>query len=122
MYQSSLKATEGSHRAGLFSRSYGIAINITIDDQHPLEAEIRHVNECLVNWLRKRGKQSKDLVLVFVAPVELHDQIRELVGKLLDQPLDMDRVISRLYINLCLLDSVTAAVTEVEIQWQPPNR
>ena len=120
MYQSTLKAHEGSKRSGIFNKSYGLAINVTIDDEHPIEQEIRHVNECFINWLRNRGNQCGDLVLAFVAPPEIHDQIRDLVGKLLDQPLNMDAVISRLDIRLGLFNSATGAVTEHSIKWRPP--
>jgi hypothetical protein len=121
MYQSTLKAHEGCKRTGIFSKSYGLAINVTIDDQHPIEEEIRHVNECFVNWLRNHGKQCGDLVLAFVAPAAIHDQIRDLVGKLLDQPLEMDAVISRLNICLGLFNSATGAMTEHKIKWNPPK-
>jgi hypothetical protein len=123
MYQTTLQAHEGSKLVGrLFTKSYALAINVAIDAEHPLEEEIRHINECFLDWLRNRGKQCGELAFIFEAPAGLHEQIRDHIGKLLNQPLDMDEVISRLDITLVLINPETGEDTELGIKWEPPAR
>jgi hypothetical protein len=117
--RTTVKAAEGSRRAGLFGKAYGLAIDCTVGTVHPIEEEIRHVNEHFVMWLRQRGKQCTDLDFVFSAPKELHARIREQVGRVLNQPLQMDDIVSRLDIQLTLIETTTGDITELKISWQP---
>ena len=103
-------------RAGFFGKSYALGMNVTIDAQHSPEQEIRHVNECFINWLRNRGKKCKTLILAFVAPAESHAQIRDLAGQLMSQPLGMGDIINRLDITLVIINSATGESTEHDLK------
>jgi len=71
MFTSSVKAQEASGPKGplgLFGKSYGLVITVVIDDSHPLEKEMRIINEHYIKWLNRRGKNCEDLILGFTAP------------------------------------------------------
>lgn len=97
---------------GLFGTSYALSVTATLDDQHPLEKEIKIINEQFINWLNRHGKQCKTLIIAFNAPHSLVDNIVSLSTELINQPLNHDDVMYDMDIILGIIDPVSQELRE----------
>jgi hypothetical protein len=80
----SVKAIEGK-RNGSRGPEYGAVISAVIDAAHPIDQEIRHVNESLINWLASRRHTARSLTFTYTAPAEKLDEIMSWTKRLLEQ-------------------------------------
>jgi hypothetical protein len=107
MNGSSIKVVEG-RKGGTLLPSYGVAISVTINDAHPVEQEIRHVNEAMINWLRERRQSAYGIKLFFVARKADQDSVVEWVQRLLTQDVDVRQYLLKLKeMDMFLLDPET---------------
>ena len=101
---SNLNVNYASKKTGLFSKSYAISLTTVIDDENPIEDEIRHVNEAMLNWIGEYGKKCGTMIFVFTANEEDHQNILQNVNNLLNQDLDCSDIIKKLEVNILLLN------------------
>ncbi len=122
MFKSSVKAQEitwNKGPLGLFGKRYGLAIQVIIDDLHPLEKEMRVINEHYVNWHRRRGRDCHDLILAFTAPGNLKDLIVSDCRRLLMQKVGDEKTLAAMDVDLVVVDSETEEATEYKLGWSP---
>ncbi len=122
MFTSSVKAQEVTWNKGplgLLGKRYGLAIQVIIDDEHPLEQEMRIINEHYINWHKRRGRGCHDLILAFTAPARLKDQIQSQCQRLLRQNVGEERTLAAMDIDLAIVDSETEEVSEYKLKWSP---
>lgn len=111
----SVKVVEG-RKQGTATPAYGLAISATIDDRHPIDKEIRHVNEAMINWLRERRDEAYGVKLFFVAKKDQQDDILPWVEKLLTQDVDVRAYLLRLSeLELYLIDPNTGEEREFNL-------
>ncbi len=125
MFSSSVKAQEITWKKGplgLLGKRYGMAVQVIIDDEHPLEQEMRIINEHYVNWHKRRGKECHDLILAFTAPGKLKDKIRSQCQRLLMQDIGEERTLAAMDIDLAIVDSATEEVSEYKLKWSPHEK
>ncbi|MBN2384561.1 hypothetical protein JXQ70_16935 [bacterium] len=113
-----MKVMEASKRSGLFSKSYALAIVTIIDENHPIESEIRHVNEAMINWFKSRGAKCITLMLTYTAASELHDAIIEQSTLLVNQDFEFNSILNVLEVSIALLDANGKLVKELELKRQ----
>src|SRR5262245_18798280 len=119
-YQSSVRFQE-AFRPATAGRDCALAINLVIDAQHPLEEEIRHINECFLDWLARHGTACKQLVIAFeTAPVQ-NQKIVEHCQRLLQQDLGLDNIVQNLDANVFLIDPATQTEKHFKLFWRPNN-
>ncbi len=124
MLKSSVKAQEitwNKGPLGLFGKRYGLAIQVVIDDLHPLEKEMRIINEHYINWHRRRGKDCHDLILAFTAPASSKDLIVSSCRRLLMQDVGDEKTLAAMDVDLVVVDSETEETTEYKLKWSPSD-
>ena len=97
-----IKVTEGSR--GVFSKKYGLGISTVIDDENPIEKEIRHVNEAMINWFKSRGTKCGEMVFVFLSDPSLHDSIMAHIERLIDQDFEYANLAQAVSVEVVLGD------------------
>ena len=80
----SVKAIEAK-RNGPGGPEFGVVISAAIDAVHPIDKEIRHVNESLINWLSSRQHTARSLTFAYTASSEKLDEIMSWTKRLLEQ-------------------------------------
>ena len=85
-----IEAFEGSKRRWLFfGKKYLLYVKADGHGNLPIEKQIRHVNEALVNWLQRRGAKASDMLLSFSTNSLYHDRIIENCKLLLAQEFEL---------------------------------
>ena len=105
-----IRVNEGSK--GVFRRRYSLAISTVISQDNPIEQEIRHINEAMLNWVRKRRDRCEMLCLVFEAIPAEHDSILQSVLRLVEQDVDVKSLLRSLSVRAVLLNPETEATRE----------
>ena len=118
-YQSSVRFREAYRRTEASGKDCALAINLVIDAQHSLNEEMRHINECFLDWLARRGTECKQLVIAFEAAPEQNQKIVEQCQGLLQQDLGMDKIIENLDTDLFLIDPAAKTEKHFKLAWQP---
>ena len=98
-----VKACEGTRIVGNSER-YGLSISTIINEANPITAEIRHINEAMVNWLRARKGQCESLTIVYGARPELQDDIVHETRRLVEQDLPEAKEIRQMTVNVVFHD------------------
>jgi hypothetical protein len=122
MFASSVKAQEASGPKGplgLFGKTYALAITVIIDDSHPLDKEMRIINEHYINWLKRRGKNCEDLILAFTAPPDSTDAILAQCRRMLMQDVGDEKTLAAMDIAVLVVDPVTEEHKEYKLKWEP---
>jgi hypothetical protein len=122
MFTSSANAREASRPKGplgLFGKTYALAITVIIDDLHPLEKEIRVINEHYINWLQRRGKGCADFILAFTAPPNSADAILAQCRRLLMQDVGDEKVLAAMEVTVVVVDAETENHKEYKLKWDP---
>ena len=122
MFTSSVKAQEASGSKGpfgLFGKSYALAITVIIDNAHPLDKEMRIINEHYINWLKSRGKDCQDLILAFTAPPNSADAILSQCRRLLMQDVADDKTLAAMNVDVVIVDAETQIDTRYKLKWDP---
>jgi hypothetical protein len=122
MFTSSVNAREVTWPKGpfgLLGNRYGLAITVLIDEWHPLEKEIRVVNEHYINWLKRHGKNCCDLILVFESPASSTEAILAQCRRLLKQDVGDDKTLAAMDIEVGIVDSETKTETQYKLKWDP---
>ena len=88
---SNLKVYHASKKSGLFSKSHAISMSTVINDENPIEDEIRHINEAMLNWIKEYGRKCKEMVVVFTSEEKNHESIIQNTSNLINQDLDVVR-------------------------------
>jgi hypothetical protein len=125
MFTSSVKAQEASGSKGpfgLFGKCYALMITVIIDDSHPLEKEMRIINEHYVNWLKRRGKGCEDLVLGFTAPANSAEAILTQCRRLLMQDVGNEKTLAAMNIEVVVVDAGTEESKQYKLKWDPNAR
>jgi hypothetical protein len=125
MFTSSVKAQEASGAKGpfgLFGKSYALAITVIIDDSHPLEKEMRIINEHYIEWLKRRGKNCVDFVLGFTAPPNSEEAILTQCRRLLMQDAGDEKTLAAMNFNVVVVNSETEESKEYVLKWEPNAR
>jgi len=104
---------------GLFGKTYALAITVIIDDLHPLDKEMRIINEHYINWLKRRGKDCEDLILAFTAPSDSTDAILTQYRRLLMQDVGDAKALAAMDITVLVVDSKTEEHREFKLKWEP---
>jgi hypothetical protein len=117
-YQTTVRFQEAYFEEGRPARTYALGIMLVLDEQHPLEKEIRHINQCFLEWLGRRGTACERLVLTFEAATALKDTIREHCERLLMQDLGMEAIVQNLTIDILIIDPATKAETHFNLKWR----
>ena len=120
-YRSTVQAQEGCRRADQPGKDCALGINLVIDSEHPIEEEIRHINESLLDWLAKRKGECKQMVIAVEAAPGQNEKILEHCQRLLQQDLGMDTVIQNLEVTVFLIDAATKAEKQFKLAWQPDS-
>jgi hypothetical protein len=121
-FTSSVKAQEASGPKGplgLFGKTYALGITVIIDNSHPLEKEMRIVNEHYVDWLKHRGKDCTHLVLGFTADPTLTDAILSQCRRLLMQDLGDEETVAALDVTVVIVDIETEEHKEYKLKCEP---
>jgi len=122
VFISSVKTQEASGpkgRFGLFGKTYTLAITVIIDDSHPLDKEMRIINEHYVNWLKRRGKDCRDLIFAFTAPPHSDDAILSQCRRLLMQDAGDKKALAAMEIDVVIVDAETQVDTHYKLKWDP---
>jgi hypothetical protein len=119
--QSTVRFREAYNPEGPAGKTYALLINLVIDEKHPIEEEIRHINQCFLEWLGRRGAASGRLAIFFEAAPALKDTIREHCERLLLQDLGMEAILQNLMVDIFVLDPATQAETHFNVKWLPPK-
>jgi hypothetical protein len=114
--KTTVKAQEASGPDG-----FGLGISLVIDEDHPVEKEMRIVNEYYINWLARRRTACRDLVMAFEAPPSEFEKIIAQCKLLLNQNLGMNEVVSKLEITVELINLHTGETKELNMKWSPPE-
>jgi len=115
LVMSNLRVNEGSKSVGLSSVGYGLSLSTVIDVENPIESEIRHVNEAIVNWLNSRESACVDMALVFIASDVLHDEIVATVTRLFGQDIKCFQYLKNVDIKLIVMDMIKKVSREFSI-------
>ncbi len=121
-FVSSAKAQEASGSKGpfgLFGKCYALAITVVIDESHPLEKEIRIINEHYIHWLNRRGKNCKDLVLGFTAPPNSEAAILAQCRRLLMQAVGDEKTLAAMNVDVVVVNAESRESKEFKLQWDP---
>ena len=118
-YESSVRFREAFRSADAPGKDCALAINLVIDAQHPLEEEIRHINECFLDWLARRKSECKQLVIAFQAAPDQNQKLVELCQRLLQQDLGQETIIEKLDVDLFLIDPAVQTEKHFKLAWQP---
>ena len=97
-------------------------ITVIIDDSHPLEKEMRVINEHYVNWLKRRGKQCEDLVLGFTAPANSEEAILNQCRRLLMQDAGDQKTLAAMTVDVVVVDAKTEESKQFKLKWDPNAR
>src|SRR5436190_16576176 len=122
MFTSSVKAQEASTPKGplgLFGKTHALAITVVIDDLHPLEKEMRIINEHYINWLKRRGKDCDELILAFTAPPKSADAILAQCRRLLTQDVGDEKTLAAIDITVLVVDAESEEHREFKLKWEP---
>jgi len=122
MFTSSVKAQEitwNKGPLGLFGKRYGLAVQVIIDNLHPLEKEMQIINEHYINWHKRRGKDCHDLILAFTAHRSSKELILSQCQRLLMQDVGDEKTLAAMDIDLVIVDSQTKEATEHKLKWSP---
>jgi hypothetical protein len=122
MFTSSVNAKEASGPKGpfgLFGKTYALAITVIIDDSHPLDNEMRIINEHYVNWLRRRGKDCHELILAFTTSPKLTDAILTQCQRLLLQAVGDEKTLAAMDVTVLVVDIETDEHKEYKLKWEP---
>ena len=122
MFTSSVKAQEASTPKGplgLFGKTHALAITVVIDDLHPLEKEMRIINEHYINWLKRRGKDCDELILAFTASPNSVDTILDQCRRLLMQDVGDEKTLAAMEITVLVVDAETEEHKEYKLKWEP---
>ena len=98
---------------------YAAAIWTSVDKDHPIESQIRLVNEVMIDWIRKRGNRAKNLGLIFIATTDDHATILQWTRKLVSQKFEFSEVLQKLEIRVMLQEPGTQKFKEYQIT--PPG-
>jgi len=122
MFISSVKAQETSGSKGplgLFGKAYALAITVIIDDLHPLENEMRIINEHYINWLKRRGKACHELIIAFTAATNSTDSILARCRRLLMQDVGDEKTLAAMDITILVVDAESEEHKEYKLKWEP---
>lgn len=97
-------------------------ITVIIDDSHPLEKEMRIINERYVNWLKRHGKHCEDLVLGFTAPANSEEAILTQCRRLLMQDVGDDKTLAAMNVDVVVVDASTGESKQFKLKWDPNAR
>jgi hypothetical protein len=125
MFASSVKAQEASGSKGpfgLFGKCHALMITVIIDESHPLEKEMRIINEHYVNWLKRRGKACEDVVLGFTAPPNSETAILNQCRSLLMQDVGDEKTLAALNVEVVVVDADTKESKQFKLKWDPTAR
>jgi hypothetical protein len=125
MFTTSVKAQEASGPKGpfgLFGKSYALVISVTIDGLHPLEKEIRIINEHYVNWLKRRGKNCRDIVLGFTAPPHSEEAILDQCRRLLMQDIGDEMMLAAMNVQVVVVNADSGESKEYQLKWDAHAR
>ena len=89
-----------------------------VDAEHPIEEEIRHVNECFLDWLARRGEHCKQFVIAVEAAPEQNEKILEYCQLLLGQDLGRENILENLETDLFLIDPNKKTEKHFKLGWQ----
>ena len=103
MYKNLVRLQEGT-RTTANGIGYVLMMSTCIDDDHPIEEEIRHLNEALINWVRSRGDRSSVLVIVYAAAPALLDAILSATIRLMSQDIPEASAFRSLDVNVTFID------------------
>ena len=122
-YEPAIQAFEGERKKGpwgLFGTVSALIVRITPDSTHPLDMEMRHVNQHFMDWLARRGDKCADLVLEFIAAVSSRPEIEMWVSRLLLQDCQFNYVIRRLEVECTIQDPATGETLTLGASvWNP---
>jgi len=104
---------------GLFGKTCALAITVIIDDLHPLENEMRIINEHYINWLKRRGKDCDELILAFTAPPKSADAILAQCRRLLMQDVGDEKTLAAIDITVLVVDAESEEHKEFKLKWEP---
>ena len=111
-----VKAHEGAKRAG-FTKSYSLGVTAVINDEFSVESEIRHINEALINWLKRRKKSAAELAIIYTANPELTAEIVESTEKLIRQDFEWKPYVQNLRdVKLVIIDPATGTPREFSLK------
>ena len=97
------KAHEGRRAAGTSSK-YALAISASVNDSNPIAAELRHLNETMIKWVRSRQAQCDSLAFVYVAAPEQMEDILAKTLELVDQDIPEAKLIRTRTVEVIFLD------------------
>jgi hypothetical protein len=120
-YRSTVHFREAYCPEGPMAKTYALLINLVIDEEHPIEKEIRQINQCFLEWLGRRGATGRRLVIAFEAAPAWNDSIRERCEQLLLQDLGMDAITQNLMTDIFIIDPATKAETHFNLEWLRPE-
>jgi hypothetical protein len=120
-YTSTVRFQEAYYQEGSAAKTYGLLINLVIDERHPIEKEIRHINQCFLEWLGRRGAAGARLAIFFEAAPALKDTILEHCKRLLMQDLEMETILQNLMVDIFVIDPATRAETHFNFKRLPPK-
>jgi hypothetical protein len=103
----------------LFGKCYALAITVVIDGSHPLEKEMRIINEHYINWLNRRGKHCEDLVLGFTAPPNFDAAILAQCRRLLMQDVGNERTLAAMNVDVVVVNAESEESKEYKLKWDP---
>jgi hypothetical protein len=115
--RSTVRFREAFSPEGPSANTYALLINLVIDEKHPIKEEIRHINQCFLEWLGRRGAVGQRLVIAFEAAPALKDTIREHCERLLSQDLGMESIVQNLMADIFIIDPATKAETHFQLKW-----
>ena len=125
MFVSSVNAREASGPKGpfgLFGKSYALAITVVIDDEHPLDREMRIINEHYLNWLKRRGRNCHELILGFTAPPNSAEAILARCRRLLMQDAGDEKTLAAMEVDVVIVDAESRADTHYKLKWDGSER
>lgn len=83
---------------------YALTISTSVTSAHPVESQIRRVNEAMRSWLRQRGSECGRLIISFDTDRSQEHQLVSWTIRLVNQNIPEGAVLKKLQIELLLRD------------------
>jgi len=94
---------------------YTAAIWTGVDEDHPIESQIRLVNEVMIDWIRRRGRSAKHLGLIYIAHRGDQAKILEWTRKLVSQKFEHAEILKHLEMRVMFQEPGGQELTEYEV-------
>lgn len=101
---------------------YAAAISTGVDQENPIERQIRLVNEAMINWLRKRGERAKVLAFIYIVGLDEQTMVLNATQKLVSQKLEFQNLLQNIAISVLFQEPGSQELKQYELKYQPPTK